>query len=170
MRGAREHGRDEGRGGRGGGRWGRMDMMSAIPNTGPASVPRTDLAPSLGRLRGRGQRVRVRSTVRTCIADGEVSKTKALKVVSYNDWRIKTKVSRNGAAHACLSSPRNEVVQRALDALEKQDFGAYDAVSNNCEHFAVYCKTGNPKSVQVPRWTRTRTPRCALPLPAPFQT
>jgi hypothetical protein len=38
------------------------------------------------------------------------------------------------------------VVQRALSRLGESD---YDLWENNCEHFAVWCKTGRARSMQV---------------------
>jgi len=40
----------------------------------------------------------------------------------------------------------NEVVQRAISKLGEGD---YNLFTNNCEHFATWCKTGTPCSSQV---------------------
>ena len=42
-----------------------------------------------------------------------------------------------------------EVVERAYSALGT-DFGGYDLLKNNCEHFANWCASGNKFSNQVP--------------------
>ncbi|XP_021282940.1 uncharacterized protein LOC110415571 isoform X1 [Herrania umbratica] len=47
------------------------------------------------------------------------------------------------------SKPDHEVVERATDLLERKGFGEYNLFANNCEHFAVYCKTGLAFSHQV---------------------
>ena len=44
--------------------------------------------------------------------------------------------------------PPNEIVKRARDLLGEE---RYSTVSNNCEHFATYCATGNKGSKQVKR-------------------
>ena len=41
-----------------------------------------------------------------------------------------------------------EVVARAL-ALVGYDFGGYNLLTNNCEHFAMWCKSGKYRSKQV---------------------
>jgi len=35
-----------------------------------------------------------------------------------------------------------QVVEAAYELLRSDGFGQYDLISNNCEHFATYCKTG----------------------------
>jgi hypothetical protein len=42
--------------------------------------------------------------------------------------------------------PPEEVVQRALSKLGEEE---YDLFTNNCEHFAIWCKTGSLVSDQV---------------------
>ena len=45
---------------------------------------------------------------------------------------------------------REEIVETAEYYLEnKEEWGEYSLVSNNCEHFATYCATGKKKSGQV---------------------
>ncbi|KAG8648113.1 hypothetical protein MANES_09G150701v8, partial [Manihot esculenta] len=44
--------------------------------------------------------------------------------------------------------PCNETVEIAYDLLEN-GFGQYDLAVNNCEHFATFCKKGDPRSTQV---------------------
>ncbi|XP_043815494.1 protein LEAD-SENSITIVE 1 [Manihot esculenta] len=46
------------------------------------------------------------------------------------------------------TKPCDEVVEMAYKLLEK-GFGQYDLVVNNCEHFATFCKIGDPSSAQV---------------------
>ena len=43
------------------------------------------------------------------------------------------------------------MVTRALAHFEAQDWPQYDLVTNNCEHFAVWCKAGTKVSSQVLR-------------------
>ncbi|KAM5557873.1 protein LEAD-SENSITIVE 1 [Rosa sericea] len=40
-------------------------------------------------------------------------------------------------------------ISRANDLFNKKDFGDYDLVQNNCETFAVFCKTGKRRSDQA---------------------
>ncbi|KAH7538371.1 hypothetical protein FEM48_Zijuj03G0192400 [Ziziphus jujuba var. spinosa] len=52
----------------------------------------------------------------------------------------------------CTTGPANErhtVINRAYKMHKTNGFGAYHILNNNCETFAVYCKTGIPYSVQV---------------------
>ena len=44
-----------------------------------------------------------------------------------------------------------ETVQRAYACAESQTLGGYSLPSNNCEHFAIYCKTNLRYSDQVGR-------------------
>ncbi|KAF2307021.1 hypothetical protein GH714_023389 [Hevea brasiliensis] len=46
------------------------------------------------------------------------------------------------------SKPSNEVVKMAYNLLER-GFGEYNIAINNCEHFATFCKKGEPYSGQV---------------------
>ncbi|XVF42240.1 hypothetical protein PTKIN_Ptkin01aG0344900 [Pterospermum kingtungense] len=47
------------------------------------------------------------------------------------------------------AKPAHEVIKTAYDFLENNDFGRYDMLTNNCEDFAVYCKTGRAFSSQA---------------------
>ncbi|CAK7341015.1 unnamed protein product [Dovyalis caffra] len=47
------------------------------------------------------------------------------------------------------SKPANEVVETAKRKL-KEGFGTYNLISNNCEHFATFSKTGTSLCQQVP--------------------
>lgn len=49
---------------------------------------------------------------------------------------------RGGTCTTQESSPAHIVIERALSLLEK-GFGEYHVFNNNCEDFAVFCKTGN---------------------------
>ncbi|XP_022720158.1 retinoic acid receptor responder protein 3-like [Durio zibethinus] len=55
--------------------------------------------------------------------------------------------------HVCeyrFSKPAHEVITMATDCLEwNYLFGPYNLLTNNCEHFAVFCKTGSKESDQV---------------------
>jgi len=47
---------------------------------------------------------------------------------------------RSGICSTAKSDPPDAVLHRAMHLLQK-GFGKYDAFSNNCEDFALYCKT-----------------------------
>ena len=51
--------------------------------------------------------------------------------------------ARGGTCSLAASDPAEDVLHRASQLLlRKGGFGAYDLFENNCEDFAVYCKTG----------------------------
>ncbi|XP_030534677.1 protein LEAD-SENSITIVE 1-like [Rhodamnia argentea] len=54
---------------------------------------------------------------------------------------------------SCTRSP-GQVVEVAYELLKSNGFGKYDLTSKNCEHFATYCKTGVPASVQTAFYER----------------
>ena len=57
---------------------------------------------------------------------------------------------RRGTCTVRHSRPAHEVIKTATDFLEGDgEFGRYDLFANNCEDFAVYCKTGRSGSMQV---------------------
>ncbi|CAH2072619.1 unnamed protein product [Thlaspi arvense] len=49
---------------------------------------------------------------------------------------------RGGTCTTAPSDPCHEVISRAEFLLSRNGFGVYDLVDNNCEDFAIYCKTG----------------------------
>ncbi|KAK9293211.1 hypothetical protein L1049_021200 [Liquidambar formosana] len=48
-----------------------------------------------------------------------------------------------------VAKPPNEVVETANVLFKNNKFGEYSLTNNNCEHFAVYCKTGKALSMQI---------------------
>ena len=51
-----------------------------------------------------------------------------------------------------------ETLERARSVLRGNEYGFnkhYDLVSNNCEHFAIWCKTGQIRSYQVGRFLKS---------------
>ncbi|XP_024928640.3 uncharacterized protein LOC112491337 [Ziziphus jujuba] len=50
--------------------------------------------------------------------------------------------TRGGTCTHVFAAPTEDVVQRAEHLLGLRGFGAYNLFNNNCEDFAVYCKTG----------------------------
>ncbi|KAG5539468.1 hypothetical protein RHGRI_019869 [Rhododendron griersonianum] len=67
-------------------------------------------------------------------------------------WRYEYGVTSSkrldGTCTTEQSDPASTVVRRA-NYLFENGFGNYDLVTNNCEHFALYCKTGVGRSGQV---------------------
>ncbi|KAB1211102.1 hypothetical protein CJ030_MR6G018088 [Morella rubra] len=49
--------------------------------------------------------------------------------------------ARGGTCTLAVSDPPEDVLRRAFYLLEN-GFGVYDVFKNNCEDFAIYCKTG----------------------------
>lgn len=49
---------------------------------------------------------------------------------------------RSGTCTTMESDPPEDVIHRAEYLLETQMFALYDVLRNNCEDFALYCKTG----------------------------
>ncbi|KAL9229014.1 hypothetical protein vseg_004532 [Gypsophila vaccaria] len=49
---------------------------------------------------------------------------------------------RGGTCTMAKSDPLETVIHRAIYCLSQIGFGKYDLVQNNCEDFALYCKTG----------------------------
>ncbi|ESQ41624.1 hypothetical protein EUTSA_v10014271mg [Eutrema salsugineum] len=49
---------------------------------------------------------------------------------------------RGGTCTTATSDSPEEVVSRAKFLLSSNGFGVYDLLDNNCEDFAIYCKTG----------------------------
>lgn len=50
------------------------------------------------------------------------------------------------------ASPPGVTLRRAMGRLGEQ---RYNLLFNNCEHFAIWCKTGRHRSVQVEDWLHT---------------
>ncbi len=53
-----------------------------------------------------------------------------------------------------------ETILRAVSKVDDMDYNIFE---NNCEHFAVWCKTGKMKSFQV-RHTKPHSVSCAIPV------
>ncbi len=77
---------------------------------------------------------KIRSTsIAKFLHDGE------LRLVSYNDLAL---FKRPGASQTINCLPAHEVVQIAEHYAEHpEEWDDYNSITNNCEHFAIYCKT-----------------------------
>ncbi|KAH1108824.1 hypothetical protein J1N35_012592 [Gossypium stocksii] len=56
---------------------------------------------------------------------------------------------KRGTCSVLRSKPPHEVISAATGFLEGNGFGPYNMIFNNCEHFAMYCKTGKADSHQI---------------------
>ena len=67
-----------------------------------------------------------------------------LRLVAYNVPFIHHVFKRCGSSHIKPSRPAEEVMQTANYYLQNpDDWGRYQVCCNNCEHFAVHCKTAS---------------------------
>ena len=75
---------------------------------------------------------------------------KQLRLVSYNVGVVTAYVKRWGTTHAWVARDPEDVVNTAVYYLENpSEWENYNLLFNNCETFAVYCKTGIALSSQT---------------------
>ncbi|TYJ24083.1 hypothetical protein E1A91_A08G236800v1 [Gossypium mustelinum] len=67
----------------------------------------------------------------------------------YDVSYLKLVFKRSGSCSTWDCRPANQVVETAYRLLEDKSFGSYNFFLNNCEDFAVYCKTGMAMSNQT---------------------
>ncbi|KAB2018831.1 hypothetical protein E1A91_1Z001400v1 [Gossypium mustelinum] len=79
-----------------------------------------------------------------CFLDGGT-----LQIFDYGVPLLEFIARKRGTCCQRDSKPPHEVISTATDLLERNGFGPYDMLANNCEHFAVYCKTGSAASFQI---------------------
>ncbi|KAK8545353.1 hypothetical protein V6N13_066639 [Hibiscus sabdariffa] len=79
-----------------------------------------------------------------CFLDGE-----KLEIFDYGVPPSEFSARRSGTCSLRHSKPPSEVIRTAVDFLRGESSAAYDWFYNNCEDFAVYCKTGSKGSAQV---------------------
>ncbi|KAK8481431.1 hypothetical protein V6N13_040599 [Hibiscus sabdariffa] len=70
-------------------------------------------------------------------------------IYEYGVFYSKHKRRKMGTCSFFAARPPNKVVGTATHFLEHDRFGGYNLFANNCEDFAVYCKTGLSGSHQV---------------------
>ncbi|KAL4301729.1 hypothetical protein GQ457_10G013920 [Hibiscus cannabinus] len=70
----------------------------------------------------------------------------------YDVSYLKLLFKRSGSCSIWECKPAKEVVETAHRLLKDQSFGSYNFLLNNCEDFAVYCKTGMAMSNQTAGW------------------
>lgn len=87
---------------------------------------------------------RVRSCTLQKFCDG-----KQLRLVAYGQFIPLKALKRSDSCHILKSDPVQTVLQRAKQIRKNPHMWAnYNLLFNNCEHFAVYCKTGRKYSSQ----------------------
>ncbi|KAH1105830.1 hypothetical protein J1N35_009598 [Gossypium stocksii] len=79
-----------------------------------------------------------------CFLDGET-----LQIYDYGVPLPEFMNRKRGTCCLRHSKPPHEVISAATGFLERNGFGSYDMFANNCEDFAVYCKTGSAVSYQI---------------------
>ncbi|XP_062500114.1 lecithin retinol acyltransferase-like isoform X2 [Corticium candelabrum] len=80
---------------------------------------------------------------------GDTKRDASLKESTIEDFRNGRSDLRriNYDGQSCYNS--QQVVERAKELVRNGAWPGYQPLSNNCEHFATYCKTGIPYSSQV---------------------
>ncbi|MFQ6671652.1 hypothetical protein Gotur_036120 [Gossypium turneri] len=79
-----------------------------------------------------------------CFLDGAT-----LQIFDYGVSLLEFIARKPGTCSKRDSKPPHEVISTATDLLERNGFGPYDMLINNCEDFAAYCKTGSAISFQI---------------------
>ena len=73
-----------------------------------------------------------------------------LRLVAYGVGFLSPMMKKSGTCHTKKSRSVKEVLETAENFLKNpQDWGSYNVLTNNCEHFAYNCKTGIKKSAQI---------------------
>ncbi|XP_039064599.1 lecithin retinol acyltransferase-like [Hibiscus syriacus] len=113
-------------------------------------------------LQGKGKKLGAPSECNKCgnkrFINGEIAKVcidcflqgETVEIYEYGVPLFIVTTRKLGTCSSVPSKPPHEVIEAAVYYLEK-GFAPYDLISNNCEHFAVYCKTGRAISLQVVR-------------------
>lgn len=73
-----------------------------------------------------------------------------LRLVTYNDHSV---FKLPGTSHKVKSANQNVVVTLARYFINPHKWNDYNLYSNNCEHFAYYCKT-NDKNIDHDQWSK----------------
>ncbi|KAI6692669.1 hypothetical protein NL676_020379 [Syzygium grande] len=80
----------------------------------------------------------------------EGEKLHSLRSYAYGRPLLEYWLTRLGTRTTLLDTkPPEEVVNKAWELYKGDSFGEYNLFSNNCEHFATFCKTGNRASAQT---------------------
>ncbi|XP_039044503.1 uncharacterized protein LOC120183993 [Hibiscus syriacus] len=104
-------------------------------------------------LRGKRKKFKESSSCNKCgykrFINGEIAKVcidcflegETVQIYDYGVPSIDFFFRQNGTCSCLPSKPPHEVITTAIYFLEK-GYDNYDMIFNNCEDFAVYCKTG----------------------------
>ncbi|PKI32130.1 hypothetical protein CRG98_047448 [Punica granatum] len=90
--------------------------------------------------------------VRTCVDCFRRGKEKlhSIRYFVYGAPRVGLLLKKSGTCTTLESSrTADDVVWEAYELFWKQGFGEYNLRSNNCEHFATFCRTGKRECTQM---------------------
>ena len=80
--------------------------------------------------------------VQSCTLEEFQGSASCVRLVAYNVSSFASFVKRSLTTHQYKSRPANAVVEEAKYFLRNPDrYGRYNLLFNNCESFAIYCKT-----------------------------
>ena len=89
------------------------------------------------------------AAIQACSLDVFLSQ-RQLRLASYNETRKSMMLKRSGTVHKLQSLSADKVLNTAKHYLENpREWDNYHVLTNNCEHFAVYCKTEIRRSNQI---------------------
>ena len=78
-----------------------------------------------------------------------------IRLVAYNVHPVKKKFKRSESSHIRKSKPASKVIKTAKHYYDNPwEWKAYSLHGNNCESFAVFCKTGKRFSSQITQFSR----------------
>ncbi|KAG8480670.1 hypothetical protein CXB51_025215 [Gossypium anomalum] len=112
-------------------------------------------------LQGKGKKIEPLPECHKCrgkrIENGEIAKVcidcflhkETLQIYDYGVPFREFSYRKRGTCSQLHSKPPHEVISAATAFLEGARFGDYDMFKNNCEDFAVFCKTGSAESYQI---------------------
>ena len=81
----------------------------------------------------------------------------ALRLAVYGEQAEESKGKRHGTSYTMASRPASEVIEATEDFVQNpEEWGKYHLFKNNCESFAMFCKTGDESVVsgQVEGWNQ----------------
>ncbi|TYG59005.1 hypothetical protein ES288_D08G267800v1 [Gossypium darwinii] len=112
-------------------------------------------------LQGKAKKLEPLPECRKCkdkrVQNGEIAKVcidcflrgERPRIYDYGVSLLEFLARKGGTCCQRDSKPPHEVISIATYLLERNRFGPYGMLTNNCEHFAVFCKTGSAASYQI---------------------
>lgn len=95
--------------------------------------------------------------IQACTLD-EFLNGNQLRLVAYDADSLARRIKRSGCCHIKASRNVEEVLKEAEYYLQNPaKWGRYNLITNNCEHFAYYCKTGIKMSAQAAEFVSPST-------------